>query len=76
MPETEPPGHNNVGVKVVPDNSKGHKRRGRPQKNKDVPRIDEIVKQLLSEFEFPDGEDEDLFYDSDKVRKEREGTAH
>jgi hypothetical protein len=34
------------------------------------------VKQVLSEFEFTDGEDEDLFYDSDEVRKEREGTSH
>jgi hypothetical protein len=31
---------------------------------------------LLSDFEFTDGEDEDLFYDSDEGRKEREGIAH
>jgi hypothetical protein len=34
------------------------------------------VKQLLSDFEFTDGEEEDLFYNSDEVQKEREGTAH
>jgi hypothetical protein len=60
----------------VPETGRGHKRRGRPRKNKDVPGIDEVVKQLLSDFEFTDGEDEDLFYDSDEVRKEREGTSH
>ena len=30
----------------------------------------------MKDFEFIDGEDDDLFYDSDEVRKEREGTAH
>jgi hypothetical protein len=31
---------------------------------------------LLSDFEYTDGEDEDLFYNSNEGRKEREGTAH
>jgi hypothetical protein len=76
VPETEPLGHDNVGGNAVPENGRGHKRRGRPRKNKDVIGIDEVVKQVLSKFEFIDGEDEDLFYDSDEVRKEREGTSH
>jgi hypothetical protein len=76
VPETEPPGHDNVGGNVVPETGRGHKRRGRPRKNKDVIGIDEVVKQVLSDFEFTDGEDEDLYYDSDEVRKERDGTSH
>jgi hypothetical protein len=60
----------------VPETSRGHKRRGRLRKSKNVSGIDEVVKQLLSDFEFTNGEDEDLYYDSDKVRKEREGMAH
>jgi hypothetical protein len=76
VPETEPLGHDNVGGNAVPENGRGHKRRDRSRKNKDVIGIDEVVKQVLSEFEFTDGEDEDLFYDSDEVRKEREGTSH
>ena len=60
----------------MPKSGREHKRRRRTWKNKDVPRIDEVVKQLLSNFEFTDGEEEDLFYDSDEVRNEREGTAH
>jgi hypothetical protein len=71
VPETEPPGHDNVGGNAVPETVKGHKRRGRPRKNKDVIGIDEVVKQVLSDFEFTDGEDEDLYYDSDEVQKER-----
>ena len=74
--ETKPLRHDNVCGNVVPEIGRGHKRRGRPQKNKNFIRIDEVVKQLLSEFEFIDGEDEDLFYDSDEVRKEREGTSY
>jgi hypothetical protein len=34
------------------------------------------VKQLLGDFEVTNGKEEDLFYDSDKVQKEREGMAH
>jgi hypothetical protein len=30
----------------------------------------------LSDFEVTDGEDEDLFYDFDEVRKEKDGTAN
>jgi hypothetical protein len=67
--EIEPLGHDNVGGNAMPETGRGHKGRGRPRKNKDVIGIDEVVKQLLSEFEFTDGEDEDLFYDSDEVRK-------
>ena len=76
VPKTEPLRHDNVCGNVVPETGRGHKRRGRPWKNKDFIGIDEVVKQLLSEFEFTDGEDEDIFYDSDEVRKEREGTYH
>jgi hypothetical protein len=73
VPETEPLGHDNVGVNAVPKTGRGHKRHGRPRKNKDVMGIDEVVKQLLSDFEYIDGEDEDLFYNSDEVqRKGRE----
>ena len=60
----------------MPEIGREHKRRSRPRKNKDVPGIDEVVKQLLSDFEFTNGEEEDLFYDFDEVRKEREGTTH
>jgi hypothetical protein len=74
--ETEPPGHDNVGGNAVPETGRGHKRLGRPRKNKDVIGINEVVKQVLSEFEFTDGEDKDLYYDSDEVRKEREGMSH
>jgi hypothetical protein len=69
-------GNDNVGVDAVPETGREHKRCGRPRKNKDVLGIDEVVKQLLSDFEFTDGKKEDLFYDSDEVQKEREGTAH
>jgi hypothetical protein len=51
----------------VPETGRGHKRHCRPWKNKDFIGIDEVVKQLLSEFEFTDGEDKDLFYDFDEV---------
>jgi hypothetical protein len=83
VPETEPPVHENVGANGVlgteplrhdnvcgndvPETGRGHKRHGRPRKNKDFIGIYEVVKQLLSEFEFTDGEDEDLFYDFDEV---------
>jgi hypothetical protein len=63
--ETKPPGHDNVGTNDVPETEPlGHDN------------VDEVVKQLLSEFEFTDGEDKDLFYDFDEVRKEREETSH
>ena len=51
-------------------------RRGRPWKNKEFSGIDEVVKQLLSAFKVTNDEEEDLFYDFDEVRKEREGTVH
>jgi hypothetical protein len=51
----------------VSETSRGHKRHGRLRKNKDVLGIDEGLKQLLSDFEFTDAEDEDFFYSSDEV---------
>ena len=72
----QPVEDHHVGVDVMPETGRGQKRRGRPQKNANVLGIDKVVKQLLSDFEFTDGEDEDLFYDSDEVRKERERTTH
>jgi hypothetical protein len=60
----------------VPETDREYKQRGRPWKKKEVLGIDKVVKQLLSDFEVTDGEKEDLFYNSDEVRKEREGTAH
>jgi hypothetical protein len=51
----------------VPETGRGHKRHGRPRKNKDVPGIEEGLKQLLSDFEFIDAEDEDFFYSSNEV---------
>jgi hypothetical protein len=54
VPETEPLGHDNVDGNVVPENGRGHKRRGTPRKNKYVIGIDEVVKQVLSDFEFTD----------------------
>ena len=51
----------------MPKTSRGQKRRGRPQKNTNVLGIDKVVKQLLSDFEFTDGEEEDLFCDSNEV---------
>jgi hypothetical protein len=76
VPKIELLGHDNVGVNVVPKTGKGHKKHGRPRKNKDVMGINEVVKHLLSDFEYTNGKDEDLFYDSDEMRKEREETAH
>ncbi|XP_059458345.1 uncharacterized protein LOC132187941 [Corylus avellana] len=49
---------------------------GRPRKTKVVWPIDEVIKELLSDFEATDGEDSDLFYDSDEVKKEKEGAAN
>ena len=69
-------GNDNVHVDAVPKTSREHKRRGRPRKRKEVSRINKVVKQLLRDFEVTDGQEEDLFYDSDEVRKEREGMAH
>ena len=60
----------------MPEIGGGQKKHGRPWKNKEIIGIDEVVKQLLTNFENTNGEDEDLFYDSDEVRKEREGMAH
>ena len=37
--------------------------------------IDEVVNELLSDFEVTDGKDEDIFCDSNEVRKEKNGTA-
>jgi hypothetical protein len=38
-----------------------HTRHGRPWKTKVVQPIDEVVKELLNDFEITDGRDENLF---------------
>jgi hypothetical protein len=38
--------------------------------------IDEVIKELLSDFEITDGEDEDLFYNFDEANKEKDGTSN
>ena len=44
VPKTEPLRHDNVCGNAVPETGRGHKRRGRPLKNKDFIGIDEVVK--------------------------------
>ena len=41
-----------------------------------VQAIDEVVMELLSNFEVTNGEDEYLFYDSNEIWKENDGTAN
>ena len=38
--------------------------------------IDEVIKELLSDFELTDDKDEDLFYNVDEVNKENDGMAN
>jgi hypothetical protein len=38
--------------------------------------IDKVIKELLSNFEITDGNDEDLIYDVDEVNKENDGISN
>jgi hypothetical protein len=38
--------------------------------------IDEVIKELLSDFEITDDNDEDLIYDADEVNKENDGISN
>jgi hypothetical protein len=69
-------GNDHVGVDAMPETSRKHTRHDRPRKTKVVQPIDEVVKELLSDFEITDGGDKDLFYNFDEVRKEKDGTAN
>ncbi|XP_059454997.1 uncharacterized protein LOC132185210 [Corylus avellana] len=77
--------HNcNVGVEdnahdrvhTMPETAKNNKRHGRPRKTKVIQDIDEVIKELLSDCEVTNGEDEELYYDADEVNKEKDGTSN
>ena len=63
-------------VNVMPT-SKGQQRaHGRPQKRDVVQDIDQVIKELLSDLELSESKGEDLWYDNDEVKKEKDGTTH
>jgi hypothetical protein len=66
----------NANVNVIPTSSKQKVKRGRPRKTTMNVDIDKVIKELLSDIERSDSEPEDLFYDADKVSKEKDGKAH
>jgi hypothetical protein len=55
---------------------KKNTRHSRSRKTKVAEDIDEVIKELLSDFEITDGEDEDLFYNFDEANKEKDGTSN
>ena len=65
-----------VGVDTMPKTGNKNTRRGRPRKTKVAEDIDEVIKELLSNFEIIDGEDEDLLYNADEVNKEKARTTN
>jgi hypothetical protein len=65
-----------VDVDTMPKTSKKNTRRDRPRKIKVAEDVDEVIKELLNNFEIIDGEDEDLFYDVDGVNKEKDEMAN
>jgi hypothetical protein len=54
-------GNDHVGVDAMSETGRKHTRHGRPWKTKVVQPIDEVVKELLNDFEITDGRDENLF---------------
>jgi uncharacterized protein (UPF0335 family) len=49
---------------------------GRPRKTTVDVDLDQLVKELLSDIERFESEEDDLFYDDDEVTREKDGTAH
>jgi hypothetical protein len=66
----------NADANAIPTSSKQKVKRGRPRKTTVNVDIDKVIKELLSDIERSDSEPEDLFYDADEVRKEKDGKAH
>jgi hypothetical protein len=64
-------GNDHDGVDAVPEIDREHKRHGRPRKTKVCEPIDEVVKELLSDFEETDGDDEDLLMKYKKKKMEK-----
>jgi hypothetical protein len=66
----------NADANAIPASSKQKVKRGRPRKTTVNIDIDKVIKELLSDIERSDSEPEDLFYDADEVRKEKDGKTH
>jgi hypothetical protein len=66
----------NVDANTIPASSKQKVKRGRPRKATMNIDIEKVIKELLSDIERSNSEPEDLFYDADEVRKEKDGKAH
>ena len=63
-------------VNVIPTSGKQKGKRGRPRKTIVDDDIDQVIKNLLSDMKLFEFEDEDLFYDTDEVIKEKDGTVN
>jgi hypothetical protein len=65
-----------VDVNAIPTSGKQKGKHGRPRKTTVDVDLDQLVKELLSDIERLESEEDDLFYDDDEVTREKDGTAH
>jgi hypothetical protein len=65
-----------VDVNAIPTSGKQKGKCGRPRKTTMDVDLDQLVKDLLSDIERSESEEDDLFYDKDEVIREKDGTTH
>jgi hypothetical protein len=63
-------------VHVIPTSGKQKGKHGRLRKTTVNVDLDQLVKDLLSDIERFDFEEDNLFYDEDEVIREKDGTDH